>query len=368
MHVVFGVLSLDVGGLERAVVDLAGAVVARGHRATIVCLERPGQLAGVAEERRATVVALGKLPGLDPRFLGTARDALARLAPDILHTHQIGALYYLGPASPVPVVHTEHGNHVRLARGWWRKIKARLLWRSAGRSATQFCCVSEEIARAVTRWRTVPAGKVAVVPNGVSVGLAMPDAAAVRAEFGLPHAAPVVGTVGRLNEVKRQDLLLRAVAALSRELHDLHALVVGDGPERAALERLAADLRIGDRVRWVGYRSDPERFYPAMDVFALTSRSEGLPVSLLEAWAAGRVVVCSAVGGIPAVVADGENGVLFPSGDVSALVAALRSVLADRAFAARLAAAGHQLVRDRYSLDRVADEYLARYRAVGGRG
>jgi glycosyltransferase involved in cell wall biosynthesis len=369
MHVVYGVITLDVGGLERAVVDLAGALAAR-HRVTVVCLGEPGQLAAAAEAAGAAVVALRKPPGRAPEFVATARDYLARLRPDVVHTHQIGALFHLGPASPVPVVHTEHGNHVRIARGWWRKLKARLVWRSAGRHAAQFCCVSDEIAAAVSRWGTVPRANVCVVPNGVATALFEGrDSAAARAAFDLPPAAPVVGTVGRLNEVKRQDMLLRAVAELSAAHPDLHALVVGDGPERENLKRLAAELGIAARVRWAGYRSDPEACYPAMNVFALTSRSEGFPVSLLEAWAAGRPVVCSAVGGIPSVVTHDRTGLLFPPGDLPALVAALNTLLTDRNAAAKLAAAGSQLVRERYSLDRVAREYERRYAAAiaGGR-
>jgi glycosyltransferase involved in cell wall biosynthesis len=173
-----------------------------------------------------------------------------------------------------------------------------------------------------------------------------------------------VGTVGRLNEVKRQDLLLRAVAALGGEYRDVRILLVGDGPERLALEQLARNLGLDERVVFAGYQSAPERFLPAMDVFALTSRLEGLPLALLEAWAAGLPVVSSAVGGVPKVVRNEETGWLFPSGDERALCAVLRSIWADPGRAAAVAAAGQRVVRERYSLERMATDYETRYRAL----
>ena len=204
-----------------------------------------------------------------------------------------------------------------------------------------------------------------------SMSIPPPNAAgAVRAAVGIPATAQVIGTVGRLTEVKRQDLLLRATAGLCRKFPDLHLLVVGDGPERTALAALAVELGISDRVCWAGYRPDPERYLAAMDVFALTSRSEGLPLSLLEAWAVGKPVVCSAVGGIPGVVTSGHNGLLFPSGDVGSLIAALSTLLSDTTIACRIAQAGQILVRERFSFARMAAEYESRYLSLiasGGR-
>jgi glycosyltransferase involved in cell wall biosynthesis len=188
--------------------------------------------------------------------------------------------------------------------------------------------------------------------------------------LSIPLNARVVGTVGRLNEVKRQDHLIRAAAGLGVGYKDVHLLLVGDGPERAALERLAESLGLSARVHFAGYQSAPERFLPAMDIFALTSRLEGLPLALLEAWAASLPVVSSAVGGVPKVVREGETGLLFPNGNEPALTAALRDLLSDPAKAARMAATGLAVVRKEYSLERMASEYEAYYRAIlaGRRG
>lgn len=374
LHVAHGVLSLDVGGLERIVLALARTAREQGHRVSVVCVERRGKLYAEAEAAGATVVSLDKPAGRLPEYATKARAALDELRPDVLHTHQIGAAWYLGRAAAdrggPPVLHTEHGNVFANHNTWWQAAKARLFFRRAARTIDRFCCVSDEIAAEVTRWRTVPRRKVEVVPNGIATDppADLPPAAEVRAALGIPADAAVVGTVGRLAEEKRQDRLVRAAAGLRDAVPGLRLLLVGDGDRRAELEQLARDCGVADRVHFAGYQNRPEKYLQVMDVFALTSRTEGFPVSLLEAWLAGVPVVCSAVGGIPSVVTHGADGLLFPPDDEAALTAALRRVLEDRPLRERLAAAGGRAVRERYSLRRIADEYEERYRSlVAGR-
>lgn len=368
LHIAHGVLTLDVGGLERIVLDLVRVGRRQGHRVSVVCLERPGTLGPAAEVEGATVVSLNKPPGRHPELVTKATSVLRDLRPDVIHTHTIGALWYLGPAARtlgrIPMVHTEHIDNVGKAVGWIAKLKTRVLWNRAGRFADTFCGVSDDVCRAVGRWGTVPRSKLKTVLNGIDLERYKEQGTRdeVRASFGLPPSARVIGTVGRLNEVKRQDHLIRAAAALGTGFEDAHLLLVGDGPERAALERLAEGLGMSARVHFAGYQSAPERFLPAMDLFALTSRLEGLPLALLEAWAAGLPVVSSAVGGVPKVVRDGETGLLFPNGDEPALAAALRVLLSDPSKAARLGAAGLAVVRKEFSLERMAAEYEAIYR------
>lgn len=370
LHIVHGVLSLDVGGLERIVLSLIRAGRQQGHRVSVVCVEHPGQLAAEAEAAGATVVSLGKPPGRLPTFIQKAANVLSHLKPDVVHTHQIGAAWYLGRAAESlggpPVLHTEHGNEFARSPSWIKTLKVRLFLRQTARFIGKFCCVSQEIAGAVTRWWTVPRTKVEVVPNGIETDVPtdLPAPAATRASLCIPEDAPVIGTVGRLAEVKRQDLLIRAVAKLRTTIPDVRLVLVGDGAERSRLEALAREVGLTGRAHFVGYQSRPEQYLRIMTAFALTSRSEGFPVALLEAWLAGVPAVCSAVGGIPGVLTHETDGLLFPYEDEAALISSLSRLLEDRALRARLAGAGHRVVRERYSLQRMASEYEARYRAL----
>jgi glycosyltransferase involved in cell wall biosynthesis len=364
LHIAHGVQSLDVGGLERIVVDLTAIGIRRGHRVSVICLERPGTLAPIIESAGGRVFGLEKLPGRTPELTGKAATLFRELQPDILHT--LGALWYLGAATRIPVLHSEHIDNVGKASGWVAKLKTRILWNRAARYARKFCCVSEDIARSAGRWKTVPKSKLETILNGIETERYSDRSPRekIRADFGIPPNAFVVGTVGRLNEVKRQDLLLRAVASLGVEFSNVRALLVGDGPETEALKQLARTLGLGERVHFAGYQPSPECFYAAMDAFTLTSRLEGLPLALLEACAAGLPVVASAVGGVPKIVIDGETGLLFSNGDVEALMQCLKRLVSDSAAASHMAVAGRDLVREKYSLERMASDYERHYREL----
>lgn len=371
LHVTHAVLSLDTGGLERIVIDLIRQAASRGQTVSVLCLERPGTLAAQAVALGARLICVGKPPGFHPTVRPAITEALRALRPDVLHTHQVGALFYAGPparALGVPVtLHTEHINNIRKAdAGYFRRQRMSWLWWWAARAAARFVCVSADIAAEMAARRIVPKHKLAVTLNGINTEPfeAPLDRAEMRGSLGIPADAPVIGTVGRLNEVKRQDLLLRAFATVRASVPDARLLLVGDGPMRGELEALAAQLGVAACVHFAGYQSRPEQYLRVMDVFALTSRLEGLPLAILEAWAAGLPVVASAVGGVPDLLTDGRDGLLFPSGDEAALTGSLFRLLGDPEAAQALGAAGREVVLARYDLRRMAADYDRHYREL----
>ena len=169
---------------------------------------------------------------------------------------------------------------------------------------------------------------------------ASPDTDRLRREFGLAPDVPLVGSVGRLARIKRYEDLMKAVAQLGRP--GVACLLVGDGPEAAALAAAARMSGVEDRVRFLGWREDIPRIVASLSVFILPSANEGMGRVLVEAMAAGVPVVATRVGGIPSVVADGECGLLVEPGDVAGLAGAVGKLLADRALAARMGEAGRR--------------------------
>jgi sugar transferase (PEP-CTERM/EpsH1 system associated) len=362
------VLSLDCGGLERVVLDLVREGQVLGQQITVLCLEHPGTLAAHVEALGGSLLCLHKLPGFKLRTINQLEAVLHELLPDVLHTHQAGALFYTGPAArrvDVPVVvHTEHGNHFRHRHaGFLGRMRQSWLWWIAARYAARFFCVSKDIADELASRRLVPRRKLEVIPNGIDTDLfeRTSSRADIRRTLGIAPDAPVAGTVGRLNGVKRQDLLIRAFTQVCKRIPDARLVLVGDGPMRDSLQALAKDLNLNGSVRFAGYQSQPERYLQMMDVFALTSQTEGMPLAILEAWAAGLPVVASAVGGVPDLVQHGCNGLLFPSGDEDALAQLLRELIQDQDRARSLGAAGRQEVLARYSLQRMANDYQHHY-------
>lgn len=360
LRVVHVVLSLDPGGLERVVIDLVREGRRFGQLASVVCLERLGVLVSELEAARVPAFCVEKRPGLRLGAVGRLRTLFNILQPDVIHTHQIGALFYAGPAArtagaPV-VVHTEHGKHYASRR------RTRWLGRLAGLYAQRLFGVSRDIAEELRACRIAAQERIAVAPNGIDLARFRDCAAgaATRREFGIPPSAPLVGAVGRLAEIKRHDLLIHAFVRVRLRIPDARLLLVGDGPGRSSLEKLAARVLPADCIRFAGRQAAPERFLKAMDVMALTSRSEGMPLAVLEAWAAGTPVVATRVGGIPELVADGKTGLLVDFGDVDQLAASIERLLADRPIAAQIAAAASRAA-EQYSLEQMAANYQRHY-------
>jgi glycosyltransferase involved in cell wall biosynthesis len=159
-------------------------------------------------------------------------------------------------------------------------------------------------------------------------------------------------------------LLIRGFARVRQRFPKSRLLLVGDGPVRNDLEGLVRSLALTDAVHFAGYQAQPVQFLEAMDVFALTSRSEGMPLAVLEAWASGLPVVASAVGGLPSLIADGQTGLLFPFPNEGALAAAIEQLLANPDRARQFGRAGQRHVRAHYSLDHVAAKYEDQYREL----
>jgi glycosyltransferase involved in cell wall biosynthesis len=324
--------ALDGGGAERHVVDLARALDARGFDVAIAAsTDGPARARLEAAGVEVHVVADGLVKRrTSVRYALGLRALVARLRPNVVHAHIHASEVAAAAAvwrSDVPLVLTEH------TEAPWRGRSARAALRWAARRADLVVAVSSAVARRLVTEHGVAAEKVRVLLPAV-----LPH---VPAPVDPPLARrPLVGTVGRLVPGKGVDVLLRALAGRALAGTPAGYLVVGDGPERCALERLAADLGVRDRVAFAGWREDARDLVAALDVLAVPSREDGSPLVVLEALGAGVPVVGSRVGGIPDQVTDGREGLLVAPGDPGALGEALARVLGDAGLRSALGAAG----------------------------
>jgi glycosyltransferase involved in cell wall biosynthesis len=210
--------------------------------------------------------------------------------------------------------------------------------------------------------------RLVVIENGLDVdlvdsrlGSARERGSWLRREIGAPDESLLIICAARLHPVKRQDVLIEALGCLPEAAgRPVHLVLAGDGGERAALETLAARVAPG-RVHVLGMRGDVPDLLAQADAFALASRMEGLPISVLEAMLAELPVVASRVGGLADAVADGETGLLVPSGDARALADALARVLGDAGLRRRMGEAGRRRVRERFSLAGMVERTAAVY-------
>ncbi|MBA3585933.1 MAG: glycosyltransferase [Gemmatimonadetes bacterium] len=237
-------------------------------------------------------------------------------------------------------------------------MRADLNHRAARACVDRYIAVSEEVARRMRARFRVPASKLQVVRNGIDLDRYC-RAADPRLRLLLARDEPraVVLTVARLDPQKGHEYLLAAAAAIPQAVF----VFAGEGEERPRLERMARALGVADRVRFLGHRSDIPDLLAVCDVFVLPSLYEGLPLAVLEAMAAAKPVVATAVGGTDEAVTNGKSGLLVPPAEPSALADAIRTVLGDPTVARRLGEAGQARARREFSASRMIREVSGVY-------
>ena len=282
---------------------------------------------------------------------------------DVVHTHsaKAGALGRLAArdAQVGRIVHTYHGFPFHEFQSRLRRQTYIRIERSLGKFTDAFLAVGPAVAAEAIVRRIAPSERVRTIGVAVSSGLApeLSDQAEARRLLGVPPGMRVVGTVGRLDFQKAPEDFVNALAGLHRK--DVYGVWIGDGPLRAKTEKLAARRGLTGRMSFLGERSDVANLLPGLDVFAMASRYEGLPCAIVEAMAAARPVVATAVNSVPNVVISGETGLLVPPGRPDLLSRALGYLIENPTVAARLGAAGRAHIGDELSpaaLGAVLDE------------
>ncbi|MEO8256564.1 MAG: glycosyltransferase [Acidobacteriota bacterium] len=358
LHVV---LSLQPGGTEHLVIEMCKRMTA--FAPTVCCLDDEGEWAAGLKARGIEVVALHRGAGFRPD-LGRR---IARLALDrgagLLHCHQYSPFVYGRIAtywSPrLQLVYTEHGRLSDAPPTWKRQLANRILSIGDG----SIVAVSHELRRYMIDSR-FPDHRVEVIHNGIDIGTlpSLEERWHARRALGLEDDALVVATVARLDPVKDLGTLLEAFVLLHRQVPHARLLIVGDGPEYGDLMERASRADLAGLVHMTGYRADVRALLPAADVYASSSISEGVSLTILEAMGAGVAVVATAVGGSPEVLPDDSVGVLVPSRDPVRLAAAIIALAGDRPRLAAVARGGRQRLESAFTIDRMVGDYERIYR------
>lgn len=361
-NIVHVVDSLEFGGLERVVCDLAIAQSAAGHRVQVFSIGSTDGFAGMLSAAGVPVVVGGKQGAFDRQVLRRLR-ALA-LAAEVVHAHNFVPSYYaaaalLGTMRCPALVGTVHDMGMRLSN---RRL--RWLYRLSLLRTQRVAMVGRQVHERFVGAGYVPARRAETVLNGIPVGRFAPSPArraAARRALGMPADVPVVGSVGRLVDLKNQRALIDALPGLAAAFPDVQLVLVGEGPLDAELRRHADASGVGGRVLFAGARPDVADLLPAFDVFALPSKTEGLSIALLEACASGLAVVATAVGGNPEVIRDGDTGRLVPPGDGDALARALHELVGSVPLRAEFGEAARAWVAAHASIEALRDAYDAFY-------
>jgi glycosyltransferase involved in cell wall biosynthesis len=347
------------GGQNQVLVTVLG-LRALGHRAMLVAHPN-GELRARAAEG-LELLPLAPANEMDLSAAWRLARALKQLKPDVVHAHDphgvaMAALALSMSTDPKvpPLVASRRVDF---------RIRGNALSRWKYRQVNCFICASEAI-RKILLSDGIPEDRTVTVHEGIDLGrVASAAPANIRAELWLPHGAPLVGNVAALVPHKGQKHLIDAAAIVVRQVPDARFVIAGEGELRASLEHQIRHLGLEKHVLLAGFRPDALSLHKAFDIFVMSSVTEGLGTSILDAMASGKPVVGTTAGGIPEVVRDGETGLLVPPRDDHALAAAIVTLLKDPALRERMGVAGLSAVAEHFSAERMVQETLGVYEAV----
>lgn len=372
-HIIY---ALDTGGLENGLVNIINRCPPDRYSHVIICLSTAESFASRLTAPGVEVIELRKKPGHDLGMYWRLWRELRRLKPAIIHSRNLAALEAqiigLLAAPRARRVHGEHGRDFNDLDGSNKKYRALRI--GLAPVISRFITVSRDLAEWLQESLGISSLKITQIYNGVDSTrfVANVDSAVLQgspANFLTPESI-VVGSVGRLATVKNQKLLITAVAQLLDNQPELRPIVrcvlVGEGPEREALEQCIAQRNLKDSVWMTGDRDDVPVLLSAMNVFVLPSLNEGISNTVLEAMASGLPVVATRVGGNPELVEDGVNGILVPSNDASALAQALASILTKPERIREMGKAGRLQIENSFDWAATVAAYIKVYDEVLG--
>lgn len=353
-----------IGGAECHFVDLIEGLSQTGVANLAIC-PRPGPLAELLYSRGIAVELIEMLrpepdgtDALDPAAFQKILRLLKSTKPRVVHSHLYPANFLASLAAHeahVPaIIQTKHGFDMDPEEGKLSK-----------KTALYTIAVARAIAKDVENAGIAP-DRIEVIYNCAGpthFDVSLKEINDLRTELDL-DAGPLVGTVARLAQVKGVDIFLKAVQLAKRTISPLTAIVVGDGPQSAELHALAQELDINNAVRFFGLRKDTPALNRLLDVVVLASRKEACSLALLEAMAAGRTVIATAVGGTPEIITHGVNGWLVPPEDPTALAQAIITLLSNSALRTSLGTAAQNYVSMYFTREQMIQNVLSFYQRI----
>lgn len=356
------VTTLNIGGLEKLVLDLARKIDRQSFQISVCCFSRNGQLRDEFQKIDVPVFTVEKKDKVDWMMPLRLRSLFKQERPDVIHTHNIDPYLYGTLAAKMSgvraVIHTEHSN-IPMNKWWLARAERFLSWMSH-----KIVADSKKVGNFLVKQQNIPPQHILVIYNGVDMDKFKREMSVIekKATLGINSSTKVIICVANLLPVKNHKMLLRAFRRVLDVFPDIVLLLAGDGKCRVELEAMSKELNLSDNALFLGRRNDIPELVSTADVFALSSVSEGLPISVLEALAAGKPVVITDVGGNSEIIQDGiTGGYLVTAGDAEGMAERIIELLSDRQKALELGAHGGKRIEEKFSLVNMVEQYQQLY-------
>ncbi len=358
--------SAGIYGAERVILTLLEELKNTLYPGILGCIrEKENEIPGIALEADRIgipVMYFTMKRGLNPMGIRQITNFIKDNGLYLVHSHGYKPNIYLG------LLWSRKFKTVSTIHGWAKQsntIKGKTYEYLDARALRMFDSVVA-VSKAVTndlKIRGINSDGIKLIYNGLKIRSDVPidNIPNIRNEYGIDEPSFVIGSVGRLAKVKGQVYLIEAMQSILKDVENCRLLIAGEGPERGYLEYLIEKYNLREKVKLLGYVRNIEQFLAVIDLFVLPSLSEGLPMSLLEAMAAGKPVLASAVGGITEVIENGDSGVLVPPADPSSLAESVKELYRSSERMSGMAHRGKSVVETKYSSGGMAEKYLAVY-------
>ena len=362
VKVLYLVLEMDLGGLQKIVSLLIRKIDKEGFIPYLCCLDRAGLFSEQIISEAGRKYTLNRQPGpFDIRMFGKLINVINKNRIDIIHSHNGCSLYaaLAGRLCGVRgIIHTDHGRLVpdRKAAIWEDRLASYLMHRVIG--------VSNPLTEYLASKVKVRRNKLFTIINGVDsekfVPISSGEKRSRRREFGVDKSAKVIGTVCRLDPIKNLRLVIDCVPAIMQKIPDFQVVIVGDGPDEKRLKEQVKMLNMNSKIIFLGRIGEVEKVMPILDLYVNTSISEGTSMTILEAMSCGLPVVASAVGGNAGLV-DSSNGVLFPYDRADLFQEGVINLLGKKNILENMGKSSRERVEKEFSFSRVVDQYEIQY-------
>jgi glycosyltransferase involved in cell wall biosynthesis len=361
LHVTF---NMGFGGTEQVIYQIIHGLGNSAVRNEVLCIDGyTGSIGETLKNEGIRLIEMKRQPGFDWRLAKKIRKLILEREYDIVHCHQYTPYLYgfLGSiGTPAKVVFTEHG---RFHPDRYR-YKAMLINPLIAMFTKSIVAISGATRDALANYEFIPKNKIKVIYNGIA-GFTRSEIQieTLKKDLGIDGIQHILGTVSRLDPVKNQTMMLRAFSQVLETHPDCKLLMVGDGPDRQLLEQYSVELAIQDQIIFTGFKSNPERYLACMDIFLLSSHTEGTSMTLLEAMSIGVPTVATRVGGNPEIILDGETGILTKPEDTKEFSEAICFLLSDPDAAAAMSVNSKIRFNDYFKSSVMIDKYLSTYRS-----
>lgn len=350
---------MGVGGTQQVIRQLISSLDTNRYECRVACLD--GMVGMIGEELQNNGIGFhvfNRQPGFDRQLIREIKSVLVSESIDIVHCHQYTPYTYgvlAAMFTDVKVVFTEHGRFYPDSYSW----KRRLLNPMLQRRTDSIVAISAATADALAEYEWFSRGAIDVIYNGTDVQPSRDSDA--REALGIAPGTLVFGTIARFDPIKNLTMMIEGFRAVHEQMPDTMLLMVGDGDEREELEATVEKAGLQDNVVFTGYQSDTARYMSVIDVYLLTSYSEGTSMTLLEAMATCKPPIVTAVGGNVEIVEHQKNGLVIESGDTNALAKHMAELVTDEQQRSRLGAAARQEYEARFSVSSMTEHYQSVY-------